>query len=386
MARFPENAEYLLNVLRAVINGEEAALPWEGVDLREVCRIAEDHRLAAMAYHGLYKLGIDEKEIEPFRICQRGHMLHSVKLEREFLRVSAMLEEAGIPYCPLKGWFTKDLYPDPSMRVMHDVDILIHEEDAPAVRAIMNGLGYECRRFDLSEDDSYRLADIYFEFHRSLEPVGSSGRLFVKDPWSITEPVSGCMRKLELNESYLYTVAHAMKHFTSSGTGLRTLLDIYLFRTREDLDSSYIEKRAGELGIARFMHCMEDAADSVFGGKTPSADTEKLIDFMISCGVVGDVERLRTSNLVRSGRGKHSGSKLSYFLTLLFPSPKTMRFEYKVLFKAPWLLPFTYIARFFSLLFGGKGRLKRGRARFEAISMEEANKLKEIYRISGADE
>ena len=49
MARFPENAEYLLNVLRAVINGEEAALPWEGVDLREVCRIAEDHRLAAMA-------------------------------------------------------------------------------------------------------------------------------------------------------------------------------------------------------------------------------------------------------------------------------------------------------------------------------------------------
>ena len=380
-----ENSEYLFSVLRAVLNGGEAAYPCEKIDMGEVCRLAEDHRLAAMAYHGLYKLGLPEEEISPFRYSQRAHMKRSMMLEREFARVSAALEERGIDYCPLKGWFTKDFYPDPSMRVMHDVDILIHEEDAAAAKEIMEGFGYECVRFGVSEDDSYRLSGIYFEFHRGLDLDGAVDKPFAEDPWALTVPVCGRMRRLDTSEAYLFTVAHAMKHFGAGGTGLRTLLDVYLYMTKAELDREHIDPRAEELGITRFMRCMERAANCAFGGETPDEDTGKIIDFIISCGVTGSMDRWRMAKLVRSGPGRMNGSKASYFLTLLFPSPKKMRFEYKVLFKAPWLLPFTYIARFFSLLFGRKGRLKRGRARFESMNKGDANALREIYAIAGIE-
>lgn len=383
MTASPENTEYLLSVLRAVINGSTAPSPRDGVDLAEVYHIAEQHRLAAMAYHGLYKLGLSDRTMELFRYSQRAHMKRALLAESEFCRISAALEMRGIEYCPIKGWFTRRLYPEPSMRVMHDIDVLIHSEDAPTVKDVMDGFGYECVRFGVSEDDSYRRPGLYVEFHRELDIKEASGADFAHDPWALTVPVSGCMRRLDDSEGYLYTIAHAMKHFASSGTGLRTLIDIYLFLEKAELDRAYIERRADEIGISRFMQCMEKAARCAFGGETPDEDTKKIIDFIISCGISGDMDRWRTSQLVRSGPGRLKGSKASYLLSLLFPSPKKMRFEYKVLFKAPWLLPFTYVARFFSLLFGGKGRLAKGKARFDSLKAEDANALREIYTIAG---
>lgn len=380
-----KNAEYLLSVLRAVLRGEEAPFPSAEVDLKEVYRIAEEQRLAAMAYHGLYKLDLPEKAIDAFRYSQREHMKRALLAENEFNRISAALEERGIEYCPIKGWFTRRLYPDPSMRVMHDIDVLIRDKDAAAIKSIMEGLGYGCIRFGVSEDDSYSRPGLFIEFHRELDVKEGSGADYAPDPWALTEPVTGCMHKLGDSESYLYTVAHAMKHFASSGTGLRSLIDIYLFLTKAELDRDYIGRRAGSIGVSRFMSCMEKAARCAFDGETPDSETEKILDFLINCGVSGDMDRLRMSKLIRSGPGKLKGSKASYFFTLIFPPFQTMRFEYKVLFKVPWLLPFTYIARWFSLLFNRKGRLAKGKERFDSIDLTRAEALREVYTIAGIE-
>lgn len=33
----------------------------------------------------------------------------------------------------------------------------------------------------------------------------------------------------DLNDAYVYIVAHAYKHFIFSGTGIRTLIDLYVY-------------------------------------------------------------------------------------------------------------------------------------------------------------
>ena len=54
-----------------------------------------------------------------------------------------------------------------------------------------------------------------------------------------------CERRFSPEDFYIYLIAHEYRHFSHSGTGLRSLLDVYLFWKKhgEQLDGEYIERR-----------------------------------------------------------------------------------------------------------------------------------------------
>ncbi len=49
------------------------------------------------------------------------------------------------------------------------------------------------------------------------------------------------------NDFYIYFITHAYKHYSGSGTGVRTLVDCYIYNKKkgELLDYDYIGKRTG---------------------------------------------------------------------------------------------------------------------------------------------
>lgn len=378
----PENSEYLLTVLRAVINGRTAPPPPEGVDLKEVYELADAHRLAPMAYHGLYLAGLDGEGLAPFRAAHRSEVKLSALLGSEFRRIADKLESAGIEYCPLKGYFTRELYPDPAMRTMSDIDIMIHAEDSERIREIMDGMGYGCLRYMLDDDDKYKRPGLLVEFHRALDSDGLGDPSYYRDPWRLTEPAGGHMRRLRVSDAYLYTAAHALKHFMSSGTGLRSLLDICLYMTKAPIDREYVDEAAKEMGMSRFLRSMEKAAAAAFCGAEADADTREILDFMIGSGVIGSRDTLITSNMMRSG-AENGGTKLSYFMKLLFPPFRSMKLRYPVLRDAPALLPVMHIRRLLELAFLKPDRRRAAIERFGSIELSEAEKLKRIHEIAG---
>ncbi len=73
------------------------------------------------------------------------------ELAREFGKVFTALNSAGLPYAVRKGpVITESLYPDPGMRRMYDLDILVEREDARHIGRALSACGYEQGR--LSED------------------------------------------------------------------------------------------------------------------------------------------------------------------------------------------------------------------------------------------
>ena len=376
-----ENSRYLLEIIASVLNGSPAPSP-EGHDLEKLFVAAGKHRLTSIVYHGIYRQGLSEEELEPFVKVQRLEMRQSVLKDVEFARVSAALEGLGIEYCPLKGRQTSELYPDPTMRIMGDTDILFHDEDSEAVRAMMEGMGYVTLRFREEDDDVYRRGELLYEYHRELDKDGLGNPDFYNDPWRLTEPVSGNCRRLRDEDAYLYTVAHSMKHFMNLGTGLRSLIDVYQYLNTKRLDRDYIERTAREMGIEKFLGCMERLAMGAFGGaELDEADTA-VLRFMLESGIAGTSDNYEAAKLLRAS-GKSEVSKGKYFLRLLFPTVKAMKKRDPVLKKAPVLLPFFYVRRWFQLIFSRRDRVADGLEMFGSVEKSDAEKLRDIYETAG---
>ena len=68
---------------------------------------------------------------------------------------------------------------------------------------------------------------------------------------------------------YIYIITHAYKHYNGSGTGLRSLLDIYMFLKQKEskLDWDYIVTQLEELQIKDFEEESREFCKKLFSQK-----------------------------------------------------------------------------------------------------------------------
>ena len=124
---------YLIQLLRAALNGKPPAAPPEDLDWRQLYTQADFHSVACAAYYGILML-TEEQQPEPevlglFRKAAQIVLGRETMQEYDLQHIMEELDNKGIPYMPLKGWKLKHLYPRPDMRSMCDVDILVRQED-----------------------------------------------------------------------------------------------------------------------------------------------------------------------------------------------------------------------------------------------------------------
>ncbi len=390
------NCIYLIDIVRALIHGAEIPAAPAGVDHAKLAAIAEKQGLTCMLYHGLYKRGFEGVEEAVKQQLKKNHMVyvqHAVMQEMEFYKISSAFDTAGIDYMPLKGWYTRELYPEAVLRYMGDVDVLIRAEDSKRVFDVMQKLGYSCDAFMKNDDDKYRKSGLAFEMHRMLDAEGLADASIYLEPFSLAERTEGRCYRMRRCDAYLYTVVHGMKHFMYGGTGLRTLLDTYLYLEDAEVVNGrqYIDGAAERMGIAKYLHRMERLAVTAFGSGEPVAEGEidgesaELIEFMIKSGASGNSSTLDASLMDKSGKGGKGGSKASMLLRMLFPPYKIMRRRNPVLKKAPFLLPFMYVYRWFQLLFTDRGHIRDRFERYSAIEDGALDELRHIHDIAGLE-
>ena len=390
------NSTYLISLIRALIHGSEVPAAPEGKNDGALISIAEKQALSCMVYHALYKRGfenVDEPVKQQLKKIHMVYVQHAVMQEMEFYKVSSALEACGIDYMPLKGWYTRELYPETVLRYMGDIDILISSDYRRAAYDAMTKLGYTSADYAKYEGDTYCKAGITFEMHFSLDNEGlTDGSVYAK-PFELADCTGGHCYRMHTADAYLYTVVHGMKHFMYGGTGLRTLLDIYLYIKNGDIEKSrgYIDGCAERMGVSRFLHRMERLAVTVFGEPGPfdpaKADPEsiELISFLLRSGTAGSTTTLDASLLERSGRGGKGGSRASYIFRMVFPTLKTMQRRNPVLKKAPVLLPVMYVYRWLQLLFRDRDHIKNSIERYNALEDAAVDELRHIHDIAGIE-
>ena len=156
---------------------------------------------------------------------------------------------------------------------------------------------------------------------------------------------------------YIFMTAHEYKHFEGSGTGIRSLLDCYVYcKIKGDsLDWNYIKKQTEKLEIADFEQERRKLALKVFSSVSMPELTEEeqeLLMYYLTSGTYGTLENSIRKNL-------KDQSKTEYILKQMFPNLDYMKRSVKFVEKCPFLYPAGIVYRWGRILLIRRENLSR---------------------------
>ena len=139
--------------------------------------------------------------------------------------------------------------------------------------------------------------------------------------------------------------AHEYKHYYNGGTGLRSLLDTYVFLKNRPLDMAYVAEEAKKIDILDFERKNRRLALRLFDGEELTAEEREMLRYIYSSGTYGTEENALNNQIARKGRWR-------YLLSRIFPSVDDLLWLFPFLKKLPFLYPFCWVLRmFWGLLF-----------------------------------
>ena len=337
----PSVVEDLIYLLACAVNSEVPDLGRvNGMDLAALCREAKRHMLASAVAFALASAGVQSGD---FVLEQAKAVRKMAIMDSEQIQIINRFEEAGIWYMPLKGAVLKSLYPAFGMRQMSDRDILVDPARMADVRQIMEGLGFTTEEFGEHHHDCYVKPPVSnFEMHHHLFE-GMQGK-------KITDYYANVTSRLLKDEGnafgwhfspedfYLHMVVHEYKHHSGSGTGLRSLLDTYVYLKNTPLNMDYVAAETEKLGIAGFERENRILAQHLFSGVTLTAAEQRMLQRFVGSGTYGSEEHFAENQLAAKGRK-------GYFLSRLTLPYSVMQEHYPVLKKLPVLYPFCWAHR-----------------------------------------
>ena len=363
-----KNTEDLLYLIRcALTESVPDSMQLSAMNLQAVHELAGQHSLTSITYFAIANAKAwrrDARISEEDRNClkvwseEQGRAIRkSILMETERTKLCAFMESEGIWYMPLKGILIKDLYPQIGMRQMADYDILVDVHGCEKIRDYFLEAGFSCTNYGNDNEDTYRKDPFYnFEIHRLLFSAGckETYRNYYANVKDRLQPVkeAGMEYRFTAEDCYLYFVAHAMKHYGNGGTGLRTLVDFYLYnkKLREDISFNwnYVQEEAVKLGISDFRDMSEDLANHMFTGNGLLTDKDwKALAYFVESGTYGTISNFVSNSLEEQTEGRKMSvfDKLVYIWKRLFPGVRYLKDSYPICRTHPVSIPYIWAKR-----------------------------------------
>lgn len=348
----PKNAVDLLYLVSCAVNNQEPDKNrCSKINIEDVFQLAQNHSLTTCAAEALEQIMPLPRYIHEnkSRIIGR-QVMYEIEREKTF----KALEENGIWYVPLKGVIIKEYYPKPTMREMSDNDILFDSSRAEDLKHIMESLGFLCEDFKNSHHDEYtKRPHIIFEMHRTLFNIKTR-----EDFYEYFKNIENRLIKCKSNnfeyrlsdeDFYIFLICHLYKHYNMSGTGLRSLLDVYIFNRKkyDSLNIAYLEREFNKLKLIEFEKYIREFSKKIFTLQELSKDEENLLLFFIESNCHGTLMNKLAINL---GNNDSKNSKIHYAFKRIFPDSEYLKNHYPVIYRYRILYPFLIIYRVFSCL------------------------------------
>lgn len=355
-------AAYTIKLAAAAVNSSPAPEKPDGITWDAVIDFAKKQTVLNLISYACetVKNKPEGDTLKYLREFRKQKIVVEAEQEIEAEDVMDRLEEMGVRHMPLKGYIVKNLYPSPDMRTMGDIDLLI---DADMMQNVFDEFLPDGFRFLGDGDLHSNLArgNAHFEFHRSL--VNASYKnltAYFGDGFARAVRTDGYSYRYELSreDMYIFLLAHLAKHYRYGGTGIRTVLDLYVYRKAvPDLDMDYIYRETEKIGIDKFQRKAEKIADDWFGGSFDGT-FDSVSGYIISGGVYGKQGRNLVNEMINSNDSMALG-KFKSLLSMVFPNYQLMSEWFPVLKKYKFLLPVFWIVRWFKSLTNKNGNLKK---------------------------
>lgn len=258
MENISPDFQSLIYLLYCAVNNKTADIEkLKNTDFNRLLKIAKDHKVAALAevpLEAYFKSEtlLSDEQIKHWKTEKLNAIRVNMLFDAEKTKILDLLEKNKIWYMPLKGCLLNRYYPEYGLRQMGDVDVLIDSNRTEDVRDIMNQNRYETDSYGECHHDSYKKQPFYtFEMHRTL-------LLTVNQTWNryydnvkerlIKVNSKNYEYRFSNEDFYLFFIIHSLKHFNGNGTGIRTLVDIYLYTQQTKLNFDTIKTELKKLG------------------------------------------------------------------------------------------------------------------------------------------
>ena len=345
---------FFIKVLSDYLNGRNTELADE-MDWGIILQYARRHQVSGIIYHQAKEYMVPEIQ-EQFRKDMLGTYYYQINRENDIKEIEKALGREKIPYFIVKGPKVAELFPIPRLRVMGDVDLIIHTNDRETCHKLIQQFGYMCVSRREDREWQYYKNRMEIELHDRLvykETVNGIGHeAFFNDCWKYVYE-----GELDWSFHLMFLIFHLRKHLMNKGVGFRQFMDLTVVAQKAAINWEWVEERLKETGMLEFAKRCYGFIYKWFSIRTPIMDEpdesffEEASIKIFEDGVFGfgniDNEDAALINQVRFKRyPKVEMARIA--IRKVFPRYKDLKYvtAYSYLQKYPLLLPCAWIQRF----------------------------------------
>lgn len=317
--------ELLLALLSHALFEREIRLP-EDADWNALFREARQQAVLPLVFESV-KEQLPPSVRDALQDWVEEALVNNLLVDYEHVELHETMSGAGIGYVVMKGSASAAYYPKPMLRMMGDVDFLVHAEDAERGGELLRSLGFR----ETAERDN--------PIHQAYVRRGEDGRCSEWElhwlPNGIPRNETGerirelladsvetaCLHETD-NGAYLVPddfhhglmiLIHTAMHLMHSGVGLRHLCDWAVFASHFSGDAfrALFEEKLREVGLWDFAAALTAISvrylgcpDARWQGDLPESLTQGLLLDILRGGNFGkkDRERLNEAKLLVNRR------------------------------------------------------------------------------------
>jgi len=351
-----------LHQLGALIAAVTPAASIADEDWSRLVARAVQHGLAPMLWWRLKREGFildEDARFAPLIETAHHTAVGAALLDHGLRAVDTALRDAAIPALWLKGAaLAPTVYPEPALRPMGDLDVLVPYDQREAALAVIQRIGY-----DFYEDEGHifgggrdpLLARLSYHYHRRGGPgsvivlevhyrlLSSDDELLPLDQhawfWSqramLTLADGFVLHTLTPEAHLLYLCAHALLQHGGADTYLLRILDLHLLIAQSDLRWDVIVDQAVVFGWTTPIAEALTAAQAYFSTPVPVG----VLDALRARRPVHE-DPARVARLSRSGSRWQQvrlrlasmswGERAAFVRRIVLPSPAYMRARYQI--------------------------------------------------------
>ena len=343
-----ENTIFLLTKLLAhKLNGRGEPVPFELPDVntvKKLLHLAKKHDVMALISTEL--LACDFISDDSLYTKVQDSLCETVcyyeKMNYEFHWLCDLLEDAEIPFIPLKGAVLRQYYPEPWLRTSGDIDILIRDEYLDSAVSLLLQKGCTLDREKRFHDiPLITPGGILLELHFNIrENIPAMDQVLDK-VWQYSEPIPGRQYAHRQSNTFLlfHLLAHMAYHLLNGGCGIRSFADIWILQNKTEYDPLLLQEFCTEAGIYRFYENICFITGVWFEENQHNA-TSRLLENLVMNG--GSFGTLNNKILINQAQ---SGNKNLHMLRRIFKPYGELKEQFPALSNKPWLTPVYQIFR-----------------------------------------
>ncbi len=353
----------ILNIVKSGITGLKMPVSPD-FDVKNSLDLVYKHKIANIFYNGLINSCVPlSKEIKDFYLKLLFFELsQDTHQQLVITEITSLFNENKVDHMLLKGCLMKGLYPNPEMRRMGDIDILIKQSQYKIIKKVLSKNGYN-EQTESDHELKWTKGQVLVELHKKLVARTHSDLYSYYGDWfEKAVPESEYGYKMTDEDFLIYLLVHFTKHYRKTGIGIMHVCDIYLFIKNKKLNEEYLNSELEKLGLLKFYKNIKATIKVWFEDCPPTEMTDHITSVILKSGVFG-TQKNEALSQVLNRRVKYRFSfaeKISRFFSIVFPPYSSLKNKYKILKRLPFLLPVIWIIRIFDILVFKRERFKSG--------------------------